>query len=145
MLRLAQSKDKIKVLQLLFRFHEYSQHEISLNYNKLSEEFDKMVENSGCFLLVREENNNIVGILCASFMQPLFSTEVIAIEYAWFIDEEYRGSVQSIKMVRKYEQWAKENGASFVMMADIQGMGDLSGLYERLGYTLSEQSYIKRI
>lgn len=71
-----------------------------------------------------------------------------AIELAWWIDPEHRGSRHSIEMVKMFEQWAANMEVSRVVLSDIEfeDQAQPAGtLIERLGYTLHERAFVKVI
>lgn len=102
------------------------------------------IENELTTILVMEFEGEVVGGI-VGVVQPLFmSNTVVASELAWFVDPNHRGK-GAIKLVKAFEGWAKEKGAEYVTMADIRGIADLSKLYERLGYELTEAAYSKKV
>jgi hypothetical protein len=48
-------------------------------------------------------------------------------------------------MLGAFESWAKEQGAAFVSMGDIQPVQDLTKLYERKGFKLMEKTFVKEV
>lgn len=95
-------------------------------------------------ILVMELEGEVVGGI-VGVIQPLFMSQtIVASELAWFVDPAHRGK-GAIKLVKAFEGWAKENGADYVTMADIRGIADLSKLYERMGYELTEAAYSKKV
>ncbi len=73
------------------------------------------------------------------------SNKVVATELAWFVSKEARGTPASIKLVKTFEKWAKQNGADYTIMGDIKGITDLDYLYGRMGYEAAETAYIKEL
>ncbi len=102
------------------------------------------IENDMTTILVMEHGDEVVGGI-VGVIQPLFmSHTVVASELAWFVDPDHRGR-GALKLVKAFEGWAKDGGADYVTMADIRGIADLSKLYERLGYELTEAAYSKKV
>ena len=60
---------------------------------------------------------------------------------------EHRGSKLAIKLLREFERWGKERGASHVVMSDlvIEGGTPAGQLFEKLGYVLVERSHVKGV
>lgn len=104
-----------------------------------------VINSPSCVVYVWEENEEVVGGL-VGLLQPLFmSHTLVAAELAWFVDESVRGKRGALRLVKAFEGWAKENGADYVTMADIEGIANLGPLYKRLGYEKTETSYSKRV
>lgn len=96
-------------------------------------------------IFVSEVGTEIVGFIAGMIQPTLFSHTKIAFDLAWFVDKDHRGGGGAIRLVKKFEDWAKEKGADWVTMADIQGLFDLEPLYTKLGYSLTEKAYSKRV
>ena len=102
------------------------------------------LDNEATTILVMDHDGEVVGGI-VGVIQPMFmSHTVIASELAWFVDPAHRGR-GAIKLVKAFETWAKEHGADYLTMADIRGIADLSKLYERQGYQLTEAAYSKKV
>jgi len=87
-------------------------------------------------ILIRGDNSIIGGIV---FAHP-FSGRKVFQELFWR-SEGFEG----VKLLAAAEKVAAAMGATRSLMLDIASMGDLSGLYERRGYRLSERTFIKDI
>ena len=102
------------------------------------------IEGTHTTILVMEHEDEVVGGI-VGVVQPLFMSQtVVASELAWFVDPAHRGK-GAIKLVKAFEGWAKEMQADYITMADIRGIADLSKLYQRLGYELTEAAYSKKV
>lgn len=86
----------------------------------------------------------IVGALAPLWFAP---TCLSATEFAWWVSEEHRGGTAGIKLLRAFEQWAKNKGAAMVSMSDlvIEGATPAGRLFEKLGYTVIERSHVKKV
>lgn len=96
-------------------------------------------------VFVCEKDNEIVGGLVGVISEMYMSYTKQATELAWFVSKEARGSSVAIRLVKHFEEWAKENGADYVTMSDITGINTLSEMYTRMGYTVSETAYMKEL
>jgi len=94
-------------------------------------------------VFVIDSNKEITGAIVGILTEMFMSDKVVATELAWFVTKEARGTPSSIKLVKTFEKWAKQNGANYCVVADIKGITDLKKLYTRMGYNSSETSYIK--
>jgi len=66
-------------------------------------------------------------------------------ELFWWVDESARGSGVGLKILKKAESIAREQGAKAFMMLSIDSLdGDRVGnMYERMGYKLKEKAYMR--
>ncbi len=83
----------------------------------------------------------IVGI-CESLP---FSSDKVAMELAWWVDEDHRGHRDSILLMKAYEDWSVRVGAKMTQMAMLEEVTDLHRFYKKMGYRPAETSYIKDI
>lgn len=78
---------------------------------------------------------------------PMFmnNNTVVAQELFWWVDESARKTGIGIEILQKAEELAKEHGATAMMMLSIKELnGDsVNKLYERLGYSKREQTYMR--
>jgi hypothetical protein len=74
-----------------------------------------------------------------------FSSDRVAAELAWWVDEDKRGSRDSLLLFKAYEDWALRVGAKIKQMAMLDDVTNLAAFYEKQGYRPAERSYIKEI
>jgi len=96
-------------------------------------------------IFVSETDGEVNGGIVCAITSLLMSHTTVASELVWFVSKEARGKPSSIKLVKRFESWAKENGAQYVFMGDITQVGDLGNLYKRMGYHAVETAYMKEI
>jgi len=84
----------------------------------------------------------LVGVVGSMWFAP---SVLMASELAWWVEPEVRGSPIAIRLIRAYEQWATESGASFIAMASLSldSGPDVGRLLKKLGYTQAETTHIK--
>lgn len=95
------------------------------------------------FLLVKK--GLIVGVLIGYIEQAFFSHVRIAKEIVWYVHGDYRGSMSSFRLIKAYEEWAKRLGASCILLSSLTNVGSLGKAYNRVGYNLFEQSFLKEL
>ena len=96
-------------------------------------------------IFVIDIDGEIEGALVGLVAKFYMSHTVQATELAWFVSKDYRGKPASIRLMKAFEKWAKENGANYVGMGDIEGLSNLEKLYNRLGYKKTESIYLKEL
>ena len=116
---------------------------LTFSQEKFTSSFFNVIDNLDYLLLVYEIEGEAVGFFLGAVFEPLFSKDLLAVEMFWWVEEDYRGNRQSLGLLKTFEDWAKEKGASEVSVSDLQGVKDLDKLYKRLGYTKSEVTYKK--
>lgn len=110
---------------------------------------EEMVHSGLHTVIVTEEDGDIVGFLAGgvapSFMNPLNS--VVGAEMGWYVKPEYRGSSAGIRMMKAFEAWCKEAGATHVTMMHLETpqSNKIASAYENLGYDKFETAYIKEL
>ena len=95
---------------------------------------------------VIDVDGKAVGILAAIMTSVWYSPSTkVAQEMMWWVNEEYRGTIASIKLIKAYENWAREQGAQIIAMCDlvIEGHEPVGTTLNKLGYEMSERTYIK--
>jgi len=93
------------------------------------------------------KDNIPIGLIAGLILPHINDTsEIVLMELAWFIRKEDRGSIWSIKLFKKFEEAGKKAGATSIMMILRQNLEDhnVDNFYRKMGYTLSEKSFIKR-
>lgn len=79
-----------------------------------------------------------VGLFVACIDSPYFSSDVIASDRVFFIDERHRGhcGLQLTQLVEQYTRWAKSHGAKIVTIGTSTGIDTdkTSLVLERLGF-----------
>lgn len=98
-------------------------------------------------LVAETEDKKIVGFFCGLLDKQFFTDQIRAMDLALFVKEEYRGSSASIKLIRKFESWAKEKGATQVWLGQSVGhnIEQTKNFYERLGYKTMGVNTLKEI
>jgi len=92
------------------------------------------------------DGDKLVGLLLG-IIGPQFLVEAnLAQELMWWVDPEYRKSLNSVRLVMLFEEWSKMNGASAIVMARFTEADDnrLDNFYRRRGFREIETHYLKK-
>jgi len=144
--REATYEDIFELLMLAFEFSkEGPDHFKPFEKEVVEERLTGAIDNEAYLVLVLENNGEIQGGIVGVCMAPWMMSEPFAVELAWFVRKSARDGRGAIKLVKAYETWAKSKGVTKIGMSDLTKIQGLGKLYERLGYSLSETSYIKEI
>jgi GNAT superfamily N-acetyltransferase len=86
------------------------------------------------------------GAISGAMYQDLATGETCCMEYFWYVDRHERGSL-GLRLIAEFEREAKKRGAIRVtMMHHVSAETDkFTHLYERRGYGLREQVFVKVI
>lgn len=137
----------------LLRMGELMHHE-SPRFNKFTFDLDKtrkliefLVTNSNGIVIVAERDGKLIGMLGGMVSEHFFSRDTYACDFVVFIDPEHRGGSTVIRMIKLFEQRAKDLGAKEVSLGISTEVNTerTANLYEKLGYMRSSVGTIKRI
>ena len=98
-------------------------------------------------VLVEEESGAIRGSLWGLMVLLWFIASRVAAEMALWVIPEHRGQGVAASLISAFEQWGKENGASYVSMTDlsISESYPAGEMFDRLGYVVTERARIKEV
>lgn len=146
-LRLASIDDTETFLRMARAFHESSPYSgIEFSQDRILSLYLSGLENpQEIITILSEQDGQVRGMICGLCNSPPFSDEKVATELAWWMDEEYRGSKDSLLLFKAYEDWAVRVGCSLVQMALLSNSPDLTKIYERSGYTMTERTFLKEL
>lgn len=120
-------------------------YQLSFKQDKFAQSFLSIVNNPAYYYLIATIDDEAVGFFLGGIISPFFSDDVIAVEMFWWVAEEFRGQNVAMPMLKMFETWAKQSGATQVNVSDLQNVKNLDNLYKRLGYSRSEVTYRKEI
>lgn len=97
-------------------------------------------------VLVAEQEGAIVGMLLGFVSKHFFAEELTASELVVYVTPEARGGNAVVKLLRHFEVWATEQGAADIVLGvSTEVHADRTAqLYQRLGYTPSGHTLVKR-
>ncbi len=95
-------------------------------------------------LIDSEARGMLIGVKTPWMLNNAYN---MAIELAWWVKPEHRGSRVAIELMKAYEAWARQNSVRILVMAALTDSdGERVGqIYERLGFKKYETSYAKEL
>lgn len=111
----------------------------------LIDKFFDALGNDNEQIFVAEKGTRIIGYLWVCIGQVyVWSNQQIGVDRALYVDCKERGTV-GIKLIKRFEQWAKQLGAAGCTLSSMSGITDdrTSGLFTRLGYDNIGFSHLK--
>lgn len=94
-------------------------------------------------IFIAEKRGRAVGMLCAVVAGTPFGPGRLAQEFAFWIEPDARGGSAAMKLMRAYEAWAKERGATAAGLVDRDG--STARFYDRNGYKPAETHFWKAL
>lgn len=89
----------------------------------------------------------VVGCFAGYLQAPYFSADTVAYDLGWYVAKGSRGGVYAVRLLQDFEDWAKEQGAKLVVLAQTTGIAvaEVGQLYSRSGYTIVGACAMKEI
>jgi len=99
--------------------------------------------------LITEEDNKIVGMFLGFTSQMLMTRKLMATEFCWYVDPDYRKSPlkHSDRLRQGFDYWSKTLGCDKQQIACANSTiyDKLKRLYRIMGYKEVETAFIKDI
>ena len=92
-------------------------------------------------LLVAEDEKGIAGVIYGAACKTFFSDEIVLQELAWYS----RRKVFGFALFKALEAEAKLRGIKKIVVGSKPAFFDLRKVYEKRGYKLLEEQFIKEI
>ena len=144
-IRKANKEDLLGILVLAKEFSREAPKTHKWNIDKTTNFLLSAIENTNMEIFISEKDDEVTGAIVCMVTEMYMSNTVIASEIAWFVSKDLRGSPSSIKLLKAFEDWGRSKGADYLGMADIEDISNLRKLYNRLGYSVSETTYLKEV
>ena len=141
-------EDIDKTIDLVFEAMEESLYpEASKDYNKLSVFIANCIVQNDKTVIVYKFNDEPVSVLIGHIINghPYLVDGIASIESVWYTKPEYRGKIESFKLVEAFEYWSKAVGCKYCYMAAQGQHKNFDKVYERKGFHRMEATYEKEI
>lgn len=150
MIREAKYTDIWQLLELCEDFFYTSHLKTFSSFDEKSMEntLNNLITNDSSVLYVIDKDSIITGMIAVVSGGAFYNDKTtMAQELFWYVKPEFRGSLESIKLTKKAQEWAKNIGANVFVLAHLRDeKGDkLHDYYTREGFELRENFYYKRI
>jgi len=147
--RAENANDITRMIELGAKMHHesvYSKYDYDKKYlQHYGEHMLKHPEEYGLFLA--EDGDGEITAMVAGFISPLyFNPEVkVAHDFFLYVHPQMRGGLSAVKLMRAYEKWAKQAGASEVSMGITAGIANETAakFFGGIGYE-SKGSYLNK-
>ena len=94
------------------------------------------------------KDGKVVGFIWGIVSGHPFAPQVTILnEMSWFVTKEERNTSWSMKLFKKFEAEGKERGVEYIIASLIMKLGGakLQKVYEKMGYTLEEMAFSKKV
>lgn len=122
-------------------------HKYSWNDERAIEACKYFMSSSDSMIIVGIQHEQIAGFFIGELYRPIASNDIVANDVMIFVRPEFQGGKIALKLIKKYEAWAKEKGAKFINLGVSSGLKQnrTLSMYELLGYRPHSVSYIKEV
>lgn len=147
-LKLLETKDIPRFVDLCYNFHQASPYkDRSFSVEKVTALAKSITtSNKKDFIIITlvDDNHVTQGFLVGLTSEIPFSEERAAMELAWWVEPEARGTRKSVEMVMAFKDWAKRVGCKVAQMSMIENTGTdkIDRLYTKAGLQRAEVNYI---
>lgn len=140
------TKDTIpEALNLIYKFHLESLYkERKFSGDKVQRLLEDTVLDTEYSLgLLYRKEDKIIGVLCATTAEFIFSPELFTSELCYYVLPEYRKTRAGFELMKAYEYWSenvvKAQGCTLVNLDDER----IHKMYLKKGFEPTERSYLK--
>ena len=147
-LKLLEEKDIPRFIELCGNFHKaspYNRRQFSIEkVETLAKSITASDKSTFIIITIADDEGVIQGFLIGLTSEVPFSEEKVALELAWWVEPEARGTRQSVEMVYAFKAWAKKIGCQIAQISMIEDTGTdkIDKLYNRAGFRRAEVNYI---
>jgi len=112
---------------------------------KAVESFFQDDYNNRVLLLAYDEETPVGALGAVRVPDHFLYGDTLAIELVFWITPSYRKTRIFLKLIKAYENWAKQVGITQLVLSDIHDNESLRKAYVKKGYHKSETSFIKKM
>lgn len=149
MVRLAEFCDIPRLLQLGQLFFNESGMADVLEYDPASAEktLAALLQMDTTTIFVMEQCGQVLGAVGGIVTPFYFNSAVLcAQEFFWYVQEDFRGTPDSARLLIAFKKWAREKGATVIDLAATRNSpASVASFYERSGYGRQETHYMGRL
>lgn len=133
-MREATEVDVPALVEMAGRFHAGVEHRFPFDADHMAAQFRAFMANDAAVILV-EGGGFIVGVAAPAISNPHW---IAAHEVLWWSEDG-----GGLRLLRAFEDWARDFGADEVKMSHPVGEDRLLGILGRLGHEIAEVAYTK--
>jgi RimJ/RimL family protein N-acetyltransferase len=146
-IRLANVNDAIVLTAMGRDFIQYSEYRnIQVTDEELQDGIAQVIAFECSF--IAEDNGKVIGAILGVTGPLWFAPKIrTAIELAWWVDPAYRITSAGIRLLKTFEDHARNLDMQYVAMSDlvVDGNAPVARLLARMGYSVTERMHTKEI
>ncbi len=141
--RIAEVADLPRIEPCATEFYAKSAFLKTLKMDLFCEKWAAMIEAGMGVIFLLEVGGHVEGIFGGVQFPDLYSGELIATEFFWYVREGHRGA--GMKLFRAFERWAVERHCTQIRMVHLMDSmpEKLERVYRGLGFIPAEIHYVK--
>lgn len=142
--------DIATMIELGGKMHKESNFkELNYDKNKLIALGEAIIANPNVYyaIVAEDENKVLLGMFVGVITEYYFSKDLLASDLLFYVDQNKRGALASLRMLKEFELWAKRKNAKEVRPATSVGIEieRTRKLYRHLGYEVTGNTFRKVI
>ncbi|WP_137972002.1 GNAT family N-acetyltransferase [Pseudomonas sp. F(2018)] len=147
MIRAATAGDIPRIIELgrlLHRTSRYANH--AYDDEVVGRSLQELIDGSGV-VFVAERDGVVIGALLGGITEQWFSTDLLAFEYAFFIEPSARHGIISMRLVNALTTWAELRGAKYLQIGVTTGINveGTSRFYRANGFSDAGRFFEKEL
>ncbi len=146
-IRIATVEDAAVLTAMGRDFLQYSEYRnLQVTDDEITTSIASVIGNGVSF--VAEQDDEIVGFILGIIGPMWFVPRVrVAVELAWWVDPAYRTTSAGIRLLKAFEDHARNLNVQYIAMSDLVVQGDtpVARLLGRMGYSVTERMHTKEI
>lgn len=146
-LRIAAVEDLPRLAHLAEEFYSSTDVLHGFHLDRFIALWTTLLGNGSGVVFLLEKGGEIIGTIGGVCYPETYSPRLISQEFHMFIAKEHRGGFGLLKLMRAFENWAREKGCTEVRIAHLHDLQPerLGPFYQRLGYKQLEVNYMKKL
>lgn len=149
-LKLLETKDTPRFVELCHNFHKNSPFkDLVFDGEKVAALAKRIVSGDklDSIIITMADEVDLQGFIVGVVSETPFGQEKVALEMAWWVEPEHRGSRKSYELLLAYKEWAKKVGCTVIQTGFLEGYSPeiLDKVYTKMGMVKHERSYMEVI
>jgi GNAT superfamily N-acetyltransferase len=138
-LKEATLEDAKTIIKMLLQFAASSPYPNLVDFYRIGQLVGSFIVDEDKLAVLCEDKGMLLGIT----MPFLWGTKKTATEMAWWVEPKYRKGGVGKELINYFHTWAEKKGCSAITLTSLDN--SVNKLYDRLGFKLCEQTYIKEL
>lgn len=111
------------------------------NAEKMQELLAELISNPSGFLLVSEQDENVVGTIGVLVYDHPMTGQALSSELFWWMNPEARGGLDGMRLLKHAEKWVRDNRIPWMHV--VAPNDRVKSFYRRLGFSELETHFQK--